>query len=98
MLPLPVPAMPPELDPSLPVPPDGMLLVLPLPMLPLPMLPLVPLLPVPLPVEPPPMSLPPLMELHPASASTSRLARTTLCCFRFMINSLCLNALQWVSA
>jgi hypothetical protein len=92
MLPLPVPAMPPELDPSLPVPPAGMLL------LPLPMLPLVPLLPVPLPVEPPPMSLPPLMELHPASASTSRLARTTLCCFRFMINSLCLNALQWVSA
>jgi hypothetical protein len=87
-----VPLPPVPLVPLLPLLP-----LLPLPMLPLPMLPLLPLVPAPLPVEPP-ASPPPLMELHPASASASRLARTTPCGFRFMINSLCLNALQWVSA
>jgi len=51
----------------------------------------------PLAVAPALISSPVLVELHPASASASKLAITTLCCFRFMINSLgCV--LQWVCA
>jgi hypothetical protein len=94
----PLPMLPLPIDPLEPLP------MLPLPMLPLPMLPLEPpaslepleppeplepLLPVPLPVAPPPdSSPPPRMELHPASVSASKPASTTLCCLRFMINSL----------
>ena len=54
-----------------------------------PLVPLAPLLPLPLPVAPlPDSSPPPRMELHPASANASKPASTTLCCLRFMINSL----------
>ena len=50
------------------------------------LVPLEPMLPLPLPVAPD--SSPPRMELHPANTSASMPASTTLCCFRFMINSL----------
>jgi len=97
-------ALPLALLPVLPLEPLSMLPLDPLdPLDPLPMLPLESLMPlaplaslVPLvPLEPllplpmaPDSSPPPRMELHPASTSASKLASTTLCCFRFMINSL----------
>jgi hypothetical protein len=51
----------------------------------------VPMLPDPLAVAPAVLAVSsrlPLVELHPASANASKLASSTLCCFRFMINSL----------
>ena len=78
---LPLPMLPLEslapLEPLVPLEPLASLL---------PLVPLEPLLPLPM---APDSSPPPRMELHPVSASASKPASTTLCCFRFMINSLC---------
>jgi hypothetical protein len=70
--------------------------MLPLPVeaavLPLPVEAAMPPVPVPLAVAPDVLAMSSpllLVEPHPASAHASKLASSTLCCFRFMINSLC---------